>query len=301
MCRRAIFVTGAGGIVGRHFVESMLREGHTVFGTARAPTCSGLHQDRFVCADLSDERSTDAIEALLAKWHGDITIVHLAAAIPHSRSYADEDACGITTRRIDANMRHLQERLRCRMIYMSTGGIYDHRDPAPKIAGVSKASGASPYFDAKLDGEALVVSGGNTAVFRLSAPIGAGIPAALAVRKMARSLRETGIVHIWGTGKREQDFIDVRDVSALLCHAALGPCQSGVFNLASGVTSSMIEVGQALIAAFGRGEIIFDGIDPNEGMFARYDITSTCDTFEWEPEISLQSSCAFWLKELVSI
>ena len=146
-----------------------------------------------------------------------------------------------------------------------------------------------------------MLSGGNSTVLRLSAPLGAGIPAMLAIRAMARYLHETGLVRLWGQGTREQDFINFRDVSALLERAALGPCQSGVFNLASGVASTMTDLGHALIDAFGRGEVATSEIDPNEGASARYDITATRDAFGWCPEISLKSSCAFWWKELVSV
>lgn len=298
MSGRAVFVTGAGGIVGRHLVESLSLGGHSVYATARLPLSPPLPSKHFLQADLAADNAADKVEAFLSGLKGPITLVHLAAAVPHNLAYTDEDACGKITRRIDSTISQLQSRLGCRIIYMSSCGLYDRHDRKLKVASSAKITASSPYFAAKLAGEKLMLSRGSVTVLRLSAPIGAGIPEALAIRKMARSLHDTGSIHVWGRGTREQDFIDVRDVSAVLTRAALGPARTGIFNLASGVASSMSDLARALIDALGWGRIIYGNTDPNEGLSARYDIAATRDAFDWRPEILLKSSCAYWQKEL---
>lgn len=290
---RIILITGAYGIVGRALCQMLAADGiaHLAVGRVCPDWAQGLS------IDLTDPALVERLAQHPQLEGRDVQIVHLAAAVPHAARYAEESQSADLTRRMDQAIFDLAQAIQASVTYISSCGLYDREDRSVKQPSEAALMAHSPYFAAKLDGEALFSTLEPAATcLRLSAPVGAGLPRGLVLPRFIAQLRETGAVQVWGTGRREQDFIDVRDVARLLTRAAQNPVP-GTFNLARGVPTTMSQLAQTVIAAAGFGEVVYPGNhDPLDAHTARYDIHKTCSTFGWSPEISLMASCSTWFR-----
>jgi nucleoside-diphosphate-sugar epimerase len=225
-------------------------------------------------------------------------IVHLAAAVPHSESYPDNDVSANCTRRMDRRIRDLQQQSGVPVIYMSTCGLYDRSTVSLKNENDhSQVIVTSPYFAAKADGEALFLSDGTSTVLRLAAPVGAGLKPQLVLSRFVATARANGTIKIWGSGTREQDFIDTADIAELIL-SVLNQPRTTILNAASGVPTTMAKLAETVIAVVGAGSIeIAEQADPRDGEMARYSIIRARDYYGWSPRCGLDESLASLIPE----
>jgi len=281
-----ILVTGSDGIVGRELCKKLQE--------SAIPFLPATHRRK--PHTLSQALPVDLASDLgpLAGYLPKISaIVHLAAAVPHSVSYPDNDASADCTRRMDRNIRDLQGQAGVPVIYMSTCGLYDrsaadikHEDDQSQVIITS------PYFAAKADGEKMFLSEGVSTVLRLAAPIGAGLKPQLVLSRFIATARESGTIRIWGDGTREQDFIDTADVADLIVRILDQP-RTMVLNVASGVPTTMSKLAEAVVSAIGAGSIEKAiQSDPRDGETARYSIKRAKEYYKWSPAITLAHSIA---------
>ena len=217
-----ILVTGSDGIVGRALCMA-LEDSNIAFlplSHKRKPqTLPGA-----IYADL-----TQNISPLTPFLHRLSGIVHLAAAVPHSVEYPDNESSAELTRMIDRNIYAIRKDIGVPLIYMSTCGLYNRQGLDYKTEkDEHQFKIISPYFSAKLDGESLFLAEKNTTVLRLSAPIGPGLKENLVLSKFVASAAADEIIEVWGSGMREQDFIDTSDVAELII-SAINQQKKGVF------------------------------------------------------------------------
>ncbi len=274
-----ILVTGAAGIVGRAVASAFEHDGWSVYRLVHHPSRMALDAQ---IIDLTGE--------------GDLTrrvaerpdaIVHLAAAVPHSKDYPDNPDSAALTRKMDRNVLDAAKAWNCLLVYASSCGLYCRDEPETKTETAPIKDWGSPYFAAKAAGEAACAEYDNAAVLRISGPIGPGLRANVVMARFIASARDNKPITLWGSGSREQDFVDARDL-ARLCLAVVQQRARGTFNAASGHTATMRELADTVIARIGGGKVVLaEQPDPNENIFARYDVSKAARDLGWRPAHSL--------------
>jgi nucleoside-diphosphate-sugar epimerase len=277
-----IVITGSDGIVGRALCESMrlLSIPFLPITHCRKPHTS---QDALL-VDLADtilplERYIDDIKV----------IVHLAAAVPHSINYPDDEVSANKTRSMDRNILALHKLTNAHIVYMSTCGLYNRNSPTIKNE-INKIKVTTPYFAAKASGEEVFKLTGSATILRLAAPIGIGLKPNLVLSKFITEARCNKPIKIWGSGQREQNFIDSEDVSKLILKVVHSPV-SEILNVASETSTTMLALAETVVSVLGKGSVkMVTKMDPLEAETARYAIKKTKRIYDWMPEITLEQS-----------
>lgn len=277
-----VVVTGANGIIGRAVVSRLQEAGLDVIPIVRAPA----QASEAIVLDLAKPDVTFASTVSRAD-----AVVHLAAAVPHAARHGDTDAAAGETRRIDETVHRACADQGCYTIYASTCGLYDRRDPGIKDESAA-VSATSPYFRAKLAGEALMASLPQSCVMRVSAVVGPGLRRGLVLAKFIERARAGETIELWGSGRREQDFVAAEDIAEFIL-AALSRRACGLFNVASGQPVTMRDLAETVVAAIGAGSVGSAGkADPLEGETARYSVARAARTLGWRSRVPLHDAIA---------
>jgi nucleoside-diphosphate-sugar epimerase len=286
-----ILVTGAGGIVGRAVCKRLSEDQIDFIPLLHSQ--NGDYGNEAIVVNLAEKDSL----SILTKANIS-SIIHLAAAVPHSINTPDTDYFAELTRRIDLNIFSLKRVLGVPLIYMSTCGLYSRSNQSVKFEDDnSNIKLASPYFSAKWFGEQTFRNEEDCTILRLAAPIGPGLKSNLVLSKFIELARSNETIKIWGDGKREQNYVDTRDISELIVRVLANPIQT-VFNVAALQPVTMYELAKIVISSARQGSISFaEQSDPLEGQTARYSIEKARMFYDWSPKIDLKSSCESIISE----
>jgi nucleoside-diphosphate-sugar epimerase len=278
-----VLVTGASGVVGRAVVAALDHAGMGRLAVVR----SGGGAPGTIVHDLTagGKALVDVVPSVPS------AVIHLAAAVPHGARYSDTIETAAFTRAMDLTVFVAAKMWNCPVVYISGCALYDslesdnrreEEDSPPRLH--------SPYLAAKWDGERLFRTFSNSTIIRLSAPLGPGLKSGLVVSRFIEIARRGGEINVWGSGTREQNFVDVRDVSELLLRAVQTP-RPGVYNCAADRPVMMVELAKVVIDVTGRGTIAVGRYaDPREGEKAHYSIEKTKSVFGWQASVSLAAS-----------
>ena len=246
-------VTGGAGFIGSNLADALLARGdevHVVDDLSKGkrenvPDAAQLH--------VADVRSPDAA---FDEARPDV-VFHLAAqadvrvSVDRPDHDADVNVLG-TVRVLEAARRH-----GARVVFASTGGaIYGECDgPAPEDA---PRRPLAPYGTSKLCGEEYLATwnrlhGTSHVSLRFGNVYGprqephgeAGV-----VAIFMGLLQEGGTPKIYGDGRQTRDYVYVGDVVDAVLRAA-GHEDGGVFNVGTGVETSVLELYDAIAAATG--------------------------------------------------
>jgi nucleoside-diphosphate-sugar epimerase len=267
-----IVVTGAAGVIGRAL---MVR----------------LHADRLPYTALDREALARGGPASLisAVPRRPSALVHLAAAVPRPPSIPDDDFSASRTREMDERVLEAARQWGCHVVYASGCSLYAKGGAAPKReeqAGTAVAQ-TSPYLVAKQKGEHDFLASESATVLRISAPIGEGLPPATVAGRFLETAKAGGILDVWGSGNREQNYVDVVDIAdALIRTLIVRP--SGLINIAADRPITMLDLAQEVVRACGRGGVRMTGKpDPRDGEPARYSNQRAADVLGWRPMTSM--------------
>lgn len=288
-----ILVTGADGIVGRAVCAQFAMLGLDYRPLVRRVK-EGITLPQAEIVDLAKIE-----EVNYSKFSNVSSIVHLAAAVPHSCYYPDTIDTANLTRRIDSSIFALKSKLEIPIIYMSTCGLYDRKLDRVKFEDdVEAINPESPYFLAKLEGEDLFLQGDNATVLRLSAPVGPGMKSSVVLSKFITSARKNIPIGLWGSGLREQNFIDVVDVVRLIVKVIANPMTT-VLNVAADQPITMADLARVVVKVVGSGSFEYTGdVDPRDSEKSYYSIDRARDLYDWYPSIDIVSSCRNILSEV---
>lgn len=281
--RDVILVTGASGLVGRATVAELARQGHPCL--ALAMTCVPPAGVPSIVHDLAGSLPLHEVVSTPPS-----VVAHLAALVPHSAEHSDSPHAGHHTEQIDDQVFAAALAWGCPVVYASSCGLYDRLDSGWKNEDTSPVRATGPYFAAKLRGEKLFLRIPRSTVLRISAPVGPGMRAGLVLSRFVCAARTTSKLDVWGSGTREQDFIDARDCARAVA-AACQLCPGGTFNVASAQPITMLGLAQAVVEVIGTGSVELCGLpDPRELETARYRITKATTSLGWNPTIALRDA-----------
>lgn len=254
----SICVTGGAGFIGSHVVEGLLAAGHRVEVIDDLSSGKREHLPAGVALHVLDIRSPEAA-AVIARGRFDV-IVHLAAQMELRRSVEqpvfDADVNILGTLNLLEAAREAGTR---QVIFSSTGGaIYGEADDLPLDESAATRP-LSPYGVAKLAVESYLYVyhanyGLDVACLRYANVYGerqsphgeAGVVAIFLGKLLAG---ETPTIN--GDGLQTRDYVHVSDVVRANV-AALGRPGFHVYNVGTGVETSVVELYAALQRALGR-------------------------------------------------
>jgi UDP-glucose 4-epimerase len=292
-----ILVTGGAGFIGSHLVDALLARGDEVHVVDNLATGS---RDNLASAatlhelDIRDERVSE-----LATRARPEVVFHLAAQADVGTSVEqpvfDADVNVIGTVR----MLEVARAAGARVVFTSSGGaIYGECErPAREDDALQPLS---PYGTSKLAGEEYLgtwnrLHGCTHVACRLANVYGPRQLASLeggVIAIFLDRLRDGQETVIFGDGEQTRDFVFVGDVVAGLLAAADSP-GGGIYNLGSGVASSIREVHRLCAEAAGAEQgPRFEAERPGDLRNSVIDPSRAARELDWRAERSLAAGLA---------
>jgi GDP-4-dehydro-6-deoxy-D-mannose reductase len=298
-----ILVTGVSGFVGKHLVHELKKRGHEVRGVGLQPEphpdIAELIDDYASC-DLTDPEAVKKLPL------GDIgSVINLAGLAQVGASFSDPEKykqINVLVLSVLAE-RILKEKLPIRVLAISTGAVYDSRQPLPLTEDSKLITNGSPYALSKVLMEKraaeLRAEGLDCIVARPFNHIGPGQEPGFLVpdlyEKISRGTRSDGPIVV-GNLKTKRDYTDVRDVvRAYADLIELGKPAHNTYNVCCGRSVSGSRIAELLLAAVGVGtrlELTPDAAlirpdDPTE-LYGSYD--RLADDTGWSPQIDIEQT-----------
>lgn len=253
-----ILITGGAGFIGSHVVDLLMEKKHDVFVVDNLSTGRRENLTNYTgFADL-DILNRAQLNAVVEGFSPD-AIIHLAAQAAITTSTKDP----IKDLEINAigTLNVLQAALKNnvkKFIFSSTSAVYDENIVSDGIGEDAPLRPSSPYGISKLAAEfyirtlfpeAVILRFGNVYGPR-QVPIGENQVIARAIRHF-----EYGdAFQIFGSGSQTRDFIYVKDVARAVCMAFEN--RGGVFNISSGVSTSINAVIEIISRRYATKELI---------------------------------------------
>ena len=204
-----VLVTGINGLVGGAVARELSKD-YDIYGIGRGKSCcTGCKE--YIQADIGDK---DAVIKCLKQWFGVVfeLIVHCAAQISGDADELYHTNC-IGTQHVCELAKHMGCR---KMVYISSVPVIGR----PKRLPVTEEHEVEPltvYHRTKYFGEMIVAQEGagyfHAYIFRLASPVGVEMPKERIVRRFLEACMGNEDIHIFGSGNRIQNYIDVDDVA----------------------------------------------------------------------------------------
>jgi UDP-glucose 4-epimerase len=270
-------VTGGAGFIGRRLVAELKRRGRSVRVFDRA-----LGQDI---------RDADAMKAALA---GVDRVFHLAAVVSIPESTEDPVTCH------DVNVsatKTLVDLCGDRpMLFVSSASIYGSQ-PVPHTE-TSPPAPASEYARSKLAAEPWC---SGKVVVRLFNAYGPGQDKldsyGIVIRKFFRWALRNEPLQIYGDGHATRDFIYVDDVAEGFA-AALDCGKPGIYNIGTGVETSVLELAAKVRGITGRYVPVQHlPARPGDALRSKAETSKARETFDFSAKVDLDRGLSKWVIE----
>lgn len=251
--RKAV-VLGACGFLGRAVVGALTSQGHEVVGVARrwpadAPTCS-----RRVSGDISDEAVLDD-----AFQSADI-VFHLASSTHPTLNLDDPireiASCLLPLQSLLESARRNQVQ---KIVYPSSGGTV-YADQAEARTESTLTDPRTPYAICKLAAEQILLTAAQRTgdfsvdVMRIANVYGPGQPRRPGqgvLPHWIHALRLGQPIVIFGDGTASRDYVHVEDVARCLISCCDRDNTSSIFNVGTGVATSLNDLARLISAPIG--------------------------------------------------
>lgn len=284
-----ILVTGASGFVGSVIAKHLMSAGHEVIGLGRGLTKANRMLSRALAIDLGQVGSASLVASKQPRCD---VIVHAAAALdrdPHAPDLSLTNCLG-TQQMLQLAAEWEVESF----VFISSVPVIGHPHDLP-VTEDQCPRPLTAYHASKLYGEQLVAgaerAGIAAATLRLSAPVGPGIPPGRIVSVFVSRALAGEALRVAGQGTRCQDYVDLRDV-ALGVEASIQRRAAGVFNIASGRSTSNLELAERCVQVLDScSEVQFSGLeDPEEGVRWEVSIAAAQAAVGYRPRYTLEDS-----------
>lgn len=290
-----VLVTGAGGFIGSHLVDKLLRDGHTVIGVCRSEKDVSENLDFNVRykrrlslykADIGIPDELNTIPFSGVDW-----VFHLAAKIGNAVSKLHpQDYHAVN---VDGTVHVLECARRAsvkRFIYASTASVYGipEKYPTPEHSDIRLDY---PYSVSKYIGEQYclhyyTVYSLPVVILRLfnvygskNRPSGHYGPT---LSIFLEQKRNNTPLTIRGNGKQRRDFTNIDDIYTVFYDIASSSVSGEIFNVGSGVAYSMNDVASLI-----SDSISYVPFTDKEPHLTLADITKIKTYTGWKPRVTL--------------
>ncbi len=298
-----VLVTGVNGFVGKHLIRELYSRGAEVVGLGHNgpadPEIAGLLKSYEVC-DLTD---SEAISALPLDDIG--AVVNLAGLAGVGASFDEPEKYKHINVAVVTNIGEqlLKNKLRTRLVAISTGAIYDPGQRMPLTENSRTIDEGSPYALSKLLMEEAVsdlkTRGLDTVIVRPFNHSGPGQREGFLIpdlyKKLLTAKETNGTVKV-GSLDTRRDYADVRDIVRAYADLALSDrLNFDIYNLCSGESRSGQEIMNILLKELNlAGKItikedpsLLRPSDPKE-LYGSYERIG--QEIGWQPQISLEQT-----------
>ena len=279
-----ILILGSEGFIGRQLVTYFSKKDYQVYGADLLEVGTQPYK-YFKITRLSPE-----FDELLQNTGFDVCINAAGSGnVSYSMTHpvSDFEANSLDTiRLLDGFRRH---RPSCKYLHISSAAVYGNPQQLP-IKEADSLQPVSPYGWHKLIAEQLCkeftsVYGLSTAIVRPFSIFGPGLKKQLfweLAQKVINS-PEGSTIELWGTGRESRDFLFIDDlVYAIDCILDKGSFRSEVYNIASGIETSIHDVTDVFVKSFGKPVTIRFNQQVRSG-----------DPQNWRADIGLLQSLGF--------
>lgn len=269
-----VLVTGAAGFTGRHVIRALAEEGYRVAAWRhRTPLPADLAAlcERVTCGDIREP------QARAAALEGVHAVCHLSAYIPADMDdlrQADRcnriNALAAMDLAEDAAKRGVR-----RFVHLSTANMYaDSESACRESDAVFPAQLGSAYFASKLAGEIYLSNVANRTgmevlILRVATPYGPGEPAQKVIPTFLRLAAEGKPLRMVNGGVARFSYVHVADVATAVLNA-VGSGDGGIYNIASGEHTSLLELARQIVAMHGQGDAALQIEPAVPGSFAGF-------------------------------
>jgi dTDP-glucose 4,6-dehydratase len=306
-----VLVTGAAGFVGSNLVDSLLSDGHEVFGIDNF--CTGSPAN---IAHLTDNKKFTFIEQDIIAGLGDCEslkfdqIFHMAspASPPRYMELAIE-TMHVNTTATELLLQHATKH-GSRLLFASTSEIYgdphEHPQRESYWGNVNPIGPRSVYDEAKRFGETLLShfhrsEGTDTVIVRIFNTYGPRLDPddGRVVSSFVRDGIKGNPFQVFGDGKQTRSFCFVSDLVAGL-RAAMASGITGPVNLGNPNEFTLLELATKVGSVLGIEPVLEYKELPNDDPKQRQpDISYAKSALNWEPKIQLAEGLqltADWMK-----
>lgn len=304
-------VIGASSFIGVYTVQAFLDAGYKVVGTGRNPRFAEHYAQKgveYISYDLDEPNACDALPK-----DADV-VVHLAGRLPANSTFdlkdSDDAAKYIVTNTLGAayllewcrrtgvkkiltttSYADVQRKWDCGEPVSETWerDFLMHGDHAAYVISKNAASDLMCYYNEQ--------HGMKNVIFRLPPVYGVGPHTSLRVNG---TIRKSGIglfvdkakrgepISVYGDGLAARDVVYVKDVATAFVQAAESDRASGLYNIGSGTTTSLLQQAKVIAEVFGgdvgRSLVSTDTSKSNEVVPYSFDIEKARTDFGYEPE-----------------
>lgn len=303
-----VLLIGGSGFIGGHVLQKFSENNWdlSVFDRALDQKLQSKYPINFYRGDISDKH---ALEGAISQ--GFDVLVHLVSTTNPASSNDDLNFDISSNLLGSVSIFELSVKYRIpKLIFISSGGAVFGNPVHTPIDEEHPTNPLSSYGIVKLAIEKYLELfrhnyGLNYTVLRLSNPYGVGQnpkgnQGAVAV--FANKILLGDEITIWGNGSVIRDFIAIDDVAELIFSVANSPNSEGVFNVGSGIGTSILEIISLIENSLGiEAKITFlpsRAFDPPEVIL---NSQKAKDRFYWAPKISIEDGIDEYCKFLKSI
>ena len=306
-----VLVTGAGGFVGSNLVDSLLSDGHEVFGIDNF--CTGNPAN---IAHLTDDKNFTFIEQDIIAGLGEFEgikfnqIFHMAspASPPHYMRLAIE-TMHVNTTATEMLLQHATKH-GSRLLFASTSEIYGdpHEHPQRETywGNVNPIGPRSIYDEAKRFGETLLShfhrsEGTDTVIVRIFNTYGPRMDPddGRVVSSFIRDGIKGKPFQVFGDGKQTRSFCFVSDLVAGR-RAAMDSGITGPVNLSNPNEFTLLELATKVGSVLGIEPVLeYKELPIDDPKQRQPDISYAKSALNWEPKIQLAEGLqltADWMK-----
>lgn len=309
MNNKTLLITGASGFLGTWLADAAYDSGYKIIGIDLRAPCKPQIWANFATSSCD---TTDLVELL--KGETLYAVCHLAGGASVAASvndpYADFSSLLPGTARLALFISKVQPQ--ARLYLFSSAAVYGNPKRLP-IGEGSEVLPISPYGAHKATSESLLfhyarIFNLKVTAFRIFSVFGPGLKKQLiwdVGQNALTAVKEgTSAIVLFGTGNESRDFIYVKDVcKAVLTVVAHGSKRNAeIYNLASGVESTIAEVASCLVKKLKVDiKVSFNGgVRLGDPMNWRADI-SKLQELGYHSDYNLESGLmevAAWMQEL---
>jgi GDP-4-dehydro-6-deoxy-D-mannose reductase len=298
-----ILVTGVNGFVGGHLAARLHEDGHEVIGLGQHPESDPSLRSllsAYVACDLTDEAAVSSLPLRAID-----AVINLAGLAKVGDSFTQAERYKSVNVRVLSvlGQQLLKVNPRTRMVAISTGAVYDPRQPLPLTEQSRLIEQGSPYAESKIlmeqAAEELREKGLNCIVVRPFNHSGPGqAPGFLIPDLYSQILQAPQHDHTLKVGNLQsrRDYTDVRDIVRAYAALALSPnLKTTLYNVCSGTSRSGTEILDIMLEVTGNTDNIQVEVDQSllrptdpPDLYGSHEPLTT-DT-GWEPTLSLRQT-----------